>query len=92
MPENFYRGKDADIVAGSANFASLTATGFASYGLSTGQATAFGALNTTLQSAYSAAINPSTRTPVTIEAKRVALAPCERTRFSWRGSFTRRRR
>jgi hypothetical protein len=73
MPRNFYYGKDADIVAGSANFASLIATGFASYGLTTGQATAFGTLNTALQSAYSAAVNPSTRTPVTVEAKTLAI-------------------
>src|SRR5437867_7748661 len=73
MPRNFYFGKDADIVAGSANFASLIATGFASYGLTTGQATAFGTLNTALQSAQSAAVNPPTRTPVAIEARNVAL-------------------
>jgi hypothetical protein len=73
MARNFYYGKDADIVAGSANFASLIATGFASYGLTTGQATAFGTLNTALQSAYTASVNPSTRTPVTVEAKNVAL-------------------
>jgi hypothetical protein len=45
----------------------------ASYGLTTGQATAFATLNTALQSAYTAAVNPSTRTPVSIEAKNVAL-------------------
>jgi hypothetical protein len=73
MPHNFYFGKHADVVAGSANFASLIATGFASYGLTTGQATAFGTLDTALQSAYSAAVNPPTRTPVTVEALRVAL-------------------
>src|SRR3954465_4714087 len=73
MPRNFYFGKDADIVAGSANFASLIATGFASYGLSSARQTAVAALNTALQSAYSAAINPSTRTPVTIEAKTLAI-------------------
>lgn len=73
MPRNFYFGKDADIVAGSANFAGLIASGFASYGLTTGQATAFGTLNTALQAAHTAAVNPSTRTPVTIEARRVAI-------------------
>src|SRR4051812_43604695 len=73
MARNFYYGKDADIVAGSANFASLITSGFASYGLTTGQATAFGTLNTALQSAYTAAVNPPTRGPVSIEAKNVAL-------------------
>ena len=33
MTSNFYRGTDAEIVAGSANFAALLATGFASYGM-----------------------------------------------------------
>jgi hypothetical protein len=73
MPRNFYFGKDADIVTGSANFASLIATGFASYGLTTGQATAFGTLNTALQSAYSTSIEPTTRTRVTIAAKTLAI-------------------
>jgi hypothetical protein len=73
MPRNFYFGKDADIVAGSANFAALIATGFASYGLTSAQSTAFGLLNTALQSAYTAATNPSTRTPVTIQASRQAI-------------------
>ena len=52
---------------------SLISTGFASYGLTNSQATAFGSLNTALQSAYSDAVNPSTRTPVSIEAKTLAL-------------------
>src|SRR5687768_15820461 len=73
MPRNFYFGKDADIVTGSANFASLIATGFASYGLTTGQATAFGTLDTALQSAHTDAVEPSTRTPVSVEAKNIAL-------------------
>jgi hypothetical protein len=73
MPRNFYWGKDAAIVAGSANFASLTATGFATYGLSSAQAATFGTLNTTLQAAYAAAVNPSTRTPVAVAAKDLAI-------------------
>ncbi len=73
MSRNFYFGKDADVVAGSANFASLISIGPTTYGLTAGQATAFGLLDTALQSAYSAAVNPSTRTPVTVEAKNVAL-------------------
>jgi hypothetical protein len=73
MPQNFYRGKDADIVAGSANFASLVATGFATYGLTSAQAATFGTTNSALQAAYSTSINPSTRTPVAVEAKVVAV-------------------
>ena len=73
MPHNFYVGTNAQVVAGAANFASLIATGFASYGLTTAQATAFGTLNTALQSSYSEAIEPTTRTRVTIAQKNLAL-------------------
>ena len=73
MPHNFYRGSDATVVTGSANFASVIATDFASLGLTTAQATAFGTLNTALQAAYSAAIDPTTRTRVTIADKTLAL-------------------
>src|SRR5206468_11466120 len=78
MAKNFYHGKDADIVTGSANFASSTATAFATFGLSSAQATFFGTLNTALQSAYTAAITPATRTPVTIEQKNTALVNMRR--------------
>jgi hypothetical protein len=73
MPHNFYRGTDATVVTGSANFASVIATDFASLGLTSAQSTAFGTLNTTLQSAYSAAVDPTTRTRVTIAQKNLAL-------------------
>ena len=52
MPRNFYFGKDANVVTGSANFASLIATGFATYGLTSAQSVAFGLLNTALQSSF----------------------------------------
>jgi hypothetical protein len=73
MTSNFYRGVDADVVAGSANFASLLATGFASYGITSVQQAAFAALNAALQSAYSAAVSPSTRTPGSVMAKNTAI-------------------
>jgi hypothetical protein len=73
MPRNFYFGKDATVVTGSANFASVIATDFASLGLTSAQSTAFGTLNTALQSAYSAAVDPTTRTRVTIADKNLAL-------------------
>jgi len=60
-------------VTGSANFASRIATGFASFGLTSAQSTAFGVLNTALQAKYLLAVEPATRTPVTIEAKTIAL-------------------
>jgi hypothetical protein len=73
MARNFYYGKHADIVAGSANFSTLITGSPTSYGLTAGQATTFGTLNTALQSAYTAAVNPSTRTPVTVEALTLAI-------------------
>ena len=73
MARNFYLGKHADIVAGSANFSTLITASPTSYGLTAGQATSFGTLNTALQSAFSAAVNPPTRTPVTVEALTLAI-------------------
>jgi hypothetical protein len=70
---NFYLGKDATIVAGSANFAAMITADAVSLGLLPAQATSFGLLNTSLQSAYTAAITPETRTPVAIEAKNLAI-------------------
>src|SRR4051794_30670230 len=78
VPHNFYNGTNAQVVAGSANFASLIATGFASYGLSSAQSTAFGVLNTALQAKYLAATTPATRTSAAIEGKNLALANMRR--------------
>ena len=69
---NFYYGSDSRIVSGSANFASLISTGYAGYGISHAQAVAYGALDATLQAAYSAAVAPETRTPVAVSAKDLA--------------------
>ena len=74
MTHNFYRGPEAGVVAGSANFASLLASSFASYGISSAQATAFGVLNAALQSAYAAAVEPVTRTSVAVARKNQALS------------------
>jgi hypothetical protein len=73
MARNFYYGKDADVVAGSASFAALISSSPTTYGYTAGQATAFGVLNTALQSAYTAAVSPPTRGPVTIQAKNQAI-------------------
>ena len=73
MPRNFYYGKTADVVAGSDNFASLIATGFAGYGLTSAQATAFGTLNAALQTAWSESFEPTTRTRVAIATRNQAV-------------------
>ena len=73
MARNFYYGKDADVVAGSGNFAALISASAPTYGLLPAQATAFGVLNSALQSAYTDAVSPPTRGPVSIQAKNQAL-------------------
>lgn len=71
---DFIPAKDADFDAWSANFETQIDTEFATYGLTNGQATAYTALDTAWRSAYAAAINPATRTPVTVAAKDAARA------------------
>lgn len=73
MPRNFYLRTQAEIVSGSANFASLIVANAATYGLTSVQATAYQGLDVALQSAYTAAINPETRTPVAVGAKDSAI-------------------
>jgi hypothetical protein len=73
MARNFYYGKQADVVNGSANFAAMIAQNPSILGLTTQQATNYGVLDTVLQSAFSTAMAPETRTPVTIQQKNIAL-------------------
>src|SRR5262245_537103 len=73
MSRNFYLRKLAEAVAGSANFASIITTDAVALGLTPAQATAFGVTNTTLQTCWAASSTPDTRTPVAVEATRVAL-------------------
>lgn len=73
MPRNFYFGKNADIVSGSANFAAKIAVAPTSLGLTAAQSTYFGTLNTALQTAAAAASNPDTRTSVAIAARNTAI-------------------
>lgn len=72
MAGNFYQGTDAGLLEGSANFSTLITGAFATYGLTTGQASAYATLNTTYASAYHAAKDPGTRTSVTVSAKNAA--------------------
>lgn len=66
--------KDADFDSWSANFESQIDTEFATYGLDNAQATAYTTLDTAWRTAYAAAVNPATRTPVTVAAKDAARA------------------
>ncbi len=73
MPRNFYYGKEADIVTGSQMFATLISAQPTTYGLVAAQATAFSALNATLQTAYATWANRTTRTPVATDNKQLAI-------------------
>ena len=73
MARNFYLRRQAEIVSGSANFASLIVANAALYGLTSSQSTGYQTLDSVLQAAYSAAVNPDTRTPVAIGAKDLAI-------------------
>lgn len=73
MARNFYYGKQADIVNGSNVFSGLITSSPTSYGLVAGQATSYAALNTTLQSCWATSSNRTTRTPVAVQATRVAV-------------------
>lgn len=73
MNRNFYFRNIADAVAGAANFSGLISASPSTYGLIASQSTSFAALNTALQNAQALAIDPSTRTPVAIDNRNIAL-------------------
>lgn len=60
---------DADYDLWATNFSTLLTASPATYGLVSGDATAVAGVYTTWHAAYLAAINPATRTPVTVQAK-----------------------
>ena len=72
MAKPFYTGTDAELVAGSLNFATLIAANPLQYGLSVPQATAYGTLNTAYANSYNTANDPSTRTTVSVATKNQA--------------------
>jgi hypothetical protein len=69
--------RDADFSNWLLNFSTLLTAAPATYGLVAGDATAVAAQNTAFQAAYTAAINPATRTPVNIATKDAARADAE---------------
>jgi hypothetical protein len=70
---NFYNRKQADIVSGAANMAAILVADGAGMGVSPTQISGFGAFNTVLQSSWTTSVTPETRTPVSIEATRIAI-------------------
>ena len=74
MRTSYMPKKQYEAVAWSGNFAAMLANQPETYGLTTNQATAFAAVNTTLQAAYLAATTPETKNIVTVANKDAALA------------------
>jgi len=66
---SYIPARDADLVNWSDNFSTLLTASPATYGLISGDAVAVAAANTPWQTAYTTAIDPSTRTPVAVQAK-----------------------
>lgn len=64
--------RDADFNNWIDNFSTLLTAAPATYGLLASDATAVASLNSTWAAAYALAVNPSTRTPVTVAAKDTA--------------------
>lgn len=73
MSRNFYYQRAADAVTGSAAFKALITSAPTDYGLVAAQATAYGTVDSALQTAYTTAMEPSTRTKGTIAGKNAAL-------------------
>lgn len=81
MSTSYIPARDADLANWSANFAALIAASPATYGLTAGDAVNITAADTAWQAAYALAVNPATRTPVTVQAKdtqRIATLTTER--------------
>lgn len=72
MDNNFLPAKDADLLAWSTNFSTLATANYASYGLTTGQASTYAGLHTAFASALALAVAASTRTKTTVAAKNSA--------------------
>lgn len=64
--------KDADFANWVSNFSTMITASPTTYGLVAADAVTIAAVQSAFATAYSAAINPSTRTPTTVQAKNVA--------------------
>src|SRR4051812_46581987 len=78
MARNFYFGADATMVSGSAVFSAMINADAAAFGLSDAQALAYGEIDAALQSAFTVATTPGTRTPVAVSQKNSAMKSMQR--------------
>lgn len=74
MTAPYIPAKDGDFLAWVDNFDDLTSVNFAAYGLTGGEAASITTVRTNYDVAYADAVNPATRTPVTIAIKDTAKA------------------
>lgn len=79
MQPNYIPNRDADFATWLLNFATLIAAAPTTYGLIAGDAVIITGVNNTFQAAYTAAIDPGTRTPVTVADKTAARFAAEAT-------------
>jgi hypothetical protein len=76
MSKSFFMAtKESQFAAGSANFASLISATPVAFGLTAAQASSYAALNTTYQTAYTAATTDGTRSKSLVAAKNSAKVP-----------------
>lgn len=74
MTTPYIPAKDSLFLAWIDNFDDLTAVNFAAYGLTAPEAASITTVRTNYDVAYATAVNPATRTPVTIASKDTAKA------------------
>ena len=72
MPADYLPTREADLVNFADNFNTVIAVSPTTFGLTAGMATSFSTLNSSWSTAYAAAVNPPTRTVVTIADKNTA--------------------
>jgi len=77
MATNFLPSREADLVTWSANFKAKIAATPTAYGLTAGQASAYGTLHNAFVAAYQTANNPNTRSPSNVIAKNTAMGALE---------------
>jgi hypothetical protein len=74
MSRSFFNGTESELFGGAQVFATRISAAPAMYGLSSGQAESFAALNLAFREAYAVANSPATRCPATVIGKNDAKA------------------
>lgn len=88
MARNFYFGADATMASGSALFSALINEDAAAFGITEAQALEYREIDLELQEAMAAARTPTTRSPVAVARKNVAVKSMQRRASDLRGIIT----